>query len=147
VRKGFAPPVVMRWASALRGGGMMTDLKLLLVNENANINFWEIWEHPELQYKLLASCGTKSGQRNEWIAMPGKQQSSSEVHDFLSKYWPDANEDELKLLLKQFTRETYHEFVERCGLAPAETDAAIQAYDKLMGYKTSGSKKKAKPKG
>jgi hypothetical protein len=145
-RKGFAAPVMMRFASALAGGGDFADLKLLLVNERANVNFYDIHQHPELQYRLLASCGIGTGRRSLWIDMPKRKISASGVHKFLSKYWPDANADELNILLGQFTRETFHEFVHGCGLEPKAASEIVEAYDKLMGFKTSGSKKKAKPK-
>lgn len=145
-RKGFAPPVVLRWASALKGGGIDADFKLLIVNEQANLHFHDIWQHPELQYKLLAATGMHTGRRFDWIPMAGRGQSASEVHLFLSKYWPEANEDELNLILKQHTRESYHAFVNGCGLDQKSTDAAIGAYDKLMGHTTGGGKKKSKSK-
>lgn len=141
VRKGFAPPVVLRWASTVQGRD--AEDHLIRFNRVANRRFWDIHQHPDLQYRLMAACG-KGPRRHDWIAPPGKARSSSKVISLLSKYWPDARGDELELLLSQFTRETYEDFVQSRGLSPAEVTEAMTDYDAYLGVKTSGRKKKAK---
>jgi hypothetical protein len=145
-RKGFAGPVVLRWASAV-GNGEMGDYMLLMVNAKANLNFFDIGDHPDLQYRLLAASGVGSKQRHQWIAMPSRKRSANALHDFLSKYWPDASDLELDILLGQFTRESFTEFVHECGLDPKMTTEAVGLYDKLTGHKSDGRKKKAKAEG
>lgn len=141
-RKGFSPPVVLRFASAAKG--QYTDLMLLMVNGRANLDFYDLGAHPELQWRLLASCGLGVGMRHEWIAMPTSARSKGTVHGFLWGYWPDASESEITFLLNQFTRETFIDFTKECGLHPADEKAALDAYDKYTGH--APKKKASKPK-
>ncbi|RYD81402.1 MAG: hypothetical protein EOP84_11050 [Verrucomicrobiaceae bacterium] len=141
-RKGFAPPVVLRFAATVRQG-VYTDLMLLQVNGRANLDFYDLTAHPELQWRLLASCGLGVGTRHEWIALPATRTKSS-IHGFLWQYWPDASEAEITLLLNQFTRETFIDFTRECGLSPADEKAALDAYDKYTGH--APKKKASKPK-
>lgn len=143
VRKAFTPLVVMRWASAVRGN--MDDLNLFLVNETANINFFDIADYPDLQYRLLASAGLGSPQKHEWIPMPKQRKGMTKLNDFLFEHWPDANLDELNILLKKFTRESFREFVNGCALDEKTTQGLIDAYDRHLGIEPEA--KKAKPKG
>jgi hypothetical protein len=146
-RKGFAPPVVLRWASAVRDGPN-SEHYIWLVNERVNVNFHDIWDHPELQYKLLASCGTGKNERNhQWVAMAGKMKKADKVRTFIGQFWPDANDTELYILLNQFTDESFEDFVLSSGSTPDEIKEVMEAYGRLTGkaVKPKG-KKPAKPK-
>ena len=94
--KAFAPPVVMRWASAVEGP--RADWYLVAINERANMYFYDIWKEPELQYRLIASCGFGARERHQWIA--GKKSGKQKQRDFVAKYWPDANELEIDIILQ-----------------------------------------------
>lgn len=137
-QKGFAPPVVLRWASAVSDGST-SEITAWLVNERVNINFWEIADHPELQFKLMASCGQGRGQRHQWVPMVGRAKKSDRVRDFLIQFWPDANDTELDIIFGQFTDDTFEEFVLSSGEAPDTIKEVLEAYARLTG--------KAKPKG
>lgn len=144
-RKAFHAPVVMRWASGMQFDGEVSDYMLLTVNARANVNFYDIWEHPELQWKLLASCGIGARQKHKWIDAAKRLKTAEGLLGFLSKYWPEANEDELRLLVRQFTRETFLEFVDGCGLEAKDIEDAMTLYDRAMGT-DDGKKKKRKAK-
>lgn len=145
-RKGFAPPVVLRWASSVNDGDISENY-IWLVNERANINFHDIWEHPELQYKLLASCGSGKSQRHHWIPMVGKRKKNDKVRNFISEFWPDANDFEIEILLNQFTDSSFEEFVFSSGATPQEIKEVMQEYDRITGKTTKTKGKKAgKPK-
>jgi hypothetical protein len=144
LQKGFAPPVVLRWASAINDGPNAA-VNVWLVNDRANMNFWEIAGHPELQYKLLASCGLGKTQRHQWINMVGRAKKSDRVRDFLIKFWPDANDMELDIIFNQFTEETFEEFVLSSGEPPADIKEILEAYARLTG-KAKPKSKRAKSK-
>ena len=132
-RKGFAPPVVLRFASALQSDGPLAEHYIWLTNERANIDFFNIWEHPELQFRLMASCGVGRSQRHKWIALPQKKRKADKVTEFISRYWPDANDAELDILLKQFTDESFEEFVQSSGCTPEDEKEVMEAYGRLTG--------------
>lgn len=141
-KKGFAPPVAMRWLSAV-ADGQTSPLYIMLTNDRANINFYEIYDHPELQYKLMASCGYGRVHRHQWIPLSGKKQQNDKVITFLEKFYPEANVNELHMLLNQFTKETFKEFVLGSGCTPEEEKEVIKAYER-SGDKTKDKKPKTK---
>ena len=141
-KKGFAPPVVMRWLSAINNGPN-APLSIMLVNERANTNFYEIYDHPEVQFKLMASCGLGRTQRNQWIPLSSKNGQNNLVFQFLSKFFPEANLNELNLILNQFTAESFKEFVLSSGSSPDEEKEVLKAYDRSIN-KAKGTKTKSK---
>jgi hypothetical protein len=141
-QKGFAPPVVLRWASSTTNE--TAEFYLSVVNERANINFWDIAGHPELQYKLLAASGYGRRQGHQWIPNPGAKRKSDKVRSFLAEFWTDANDMELDLILGQYTYDTFVEFVESSGCTPQREKEILEAYGKLVGKPKGKSKGKAK---
>lgn len=141
-RKGFAAPVILRFASAMKGN--FADLNLIMTNSRANLDFFDLAAHPDLQWRMLASCGFRVNAQYQWIEMPARKRSTSAVHTFLGEYWPEANETELNLILNQFTRETFIGFLHECGLSPADEKTALDAYDRYTGH--APKKKASKPR-
>lgn len=140
-QKGFHGPVVLRWASMLRNASQdMTDIMLMMVNSRANLDFFAIADHPDLQWRLLATCGLHMSTRHEWSNMPVRARPTSAVHAFLGAYWPEANAAEIDILIRSFTRESFEVFVRSCGLAPAEEQAAMDGYDRFHGIKVKTKK-------
>lgn len=139
-RKAFAPPVLLRWLSTVRGP--YADLMLMMVNDRANLDMFDLSGDPELQYRLMASCGLHGNVRHDWIAMPARGRSKSAVHEFLGQFWPEASEAELTLLLGQFTRESFIAFTRECGLSIADEKTALESYDRYTGR--NAAKKKPK---
>ena len=79
--------------------------------------------------------------------MVGSKRKSDTVRDFLSEFWPDANDSEVDLLLCQFTGETFEDFVLSSGKTPDEITEVLKAYDKLIGKVAKTKGKKASGKG
>jgi hypothetical protein len=145
-RKGFAPPVVLRWASAV--DGKAAEHYIWLVNDRANINFHDIWEHPELQYKLLASCGAGGRQSHKWLSMTtAKKKKADTVRFFISSFWPDANDNEVEILLNQFTEESFEDFAFSSGRTPDEIQEVLESYGRLIGKAYKSKSKKSKSRG
>lgn len=142
-RKGFAPPVVLKWTAGV--DGPLAEHYLWLTNQ-VNINFWDIYEHPELQFKLLASVGRGRNQRHKWIGLPKTKAKTDKVSVFLSQFWPDANDHELGIILNQYTHETFSAFVLSAGLTPAEEKEVIDAYERLSGKPPKKPKKASSKK-
>jgi hypothetical protein len=126
-RNAFAPLVVMRWASVAADSGA-ADLMLVQVNEMANQHFFDLSDHSELQYKLLAAAGLGQSLRHEWLAGPKPKRAGNKLYAFLAKYWPDANDMELEILLKQFDRKSFRQFVETSGIDPKDIRGLMDAY-------------------
>lgn len=127
-KKEFAAPVVLRWASSVQGPN--AEHYLWLVNEIANIDFHTLYQHPELQYKLIAMCGVGKNQRHQWITNAKVTKKAPKVHTFLSRFHPLASAREIDMLIGLHTKETFTELVYASGAAPEEAKDLIDAFKK-----------------
>jgi hypothetical protein len=127
-KKEFAPPVVLRCASIVTGP--QAENYIWLVNELANIDFHVLYQHPDLQYKLIALCGSGKVQRHQWIAPAKVSRSSSKVHAFISEFHPLASDREIDILIDLHTKETFTDFVHQSGVSPEQSKALIDAFKK-----------------
>lgn len=112
-KKGFAGIVAMRWmSSAPYSNQDDCEYHISAVNLIANNHFWnpEIKNHTELQYLLLACCGTGSDKRpqrapkwsktkHEWIKGPSKKKDNK-IIQMLKEYYPTANREELEMFFQ-----------------------------------------------
>lgn len=145
-KKAFTPTTALRWASAISPDGGEAEAMLWLVNEYANIDFYAISDHPELQFKLMAAAGLGKKFRHQWINMPKKKGLAgfSTLCEFLLNWHPGANNDEINILLSQFTRDTFIDFIYSCAEDNTHTKELIDAWDKYNGIETKKTKKSSK---
>lgn len=143
-RKGFAPIVVLRWLSIISQPNEDAELLLFLVNEIANVNFFDLYEHPELQMLLMTSCGLGRKLNHKWLGMVKQPPKRSPVLDFLSTIYVQANDLELGIVLSKLGREGFVELLADCALPPNECEELTNAHDRLNGIKVKTSKSKSK---
>jgi hypothetical protein len=136
-QKAFTPTVALRWASSVSGASAADYL--MLVNEVANLDFYALSDHPELQYKLLAVCGNGKTQRHTWIPLQKSGTQATKVHAFVAKYYPLASLSEIEYVVSQFTRESFLQFLNSSGCDPDEHKEVLTAYDKKTGSKKTKS--------
>ena len=98
--------VLMRYMSSSQGNSVD---HLLLVNSIVNSNFSAISKHPELQWKLLAMCGTNKKQFHQWIP-PGKKAKKNRLEEALISFFPLMKDDELEMLQQINTKEDFEQF-------------------------------------
>ncbi len=127
-RKGFTPLVVMRWAASTTDR-KLSDYQIVAINERVNNHFWELSDHPELQFKLMASCGTGRVLSHKWIGMAKSGKKTDALTLFLEDVWPDANELEIQIILDQFDIDSLTGFLISCGLDDKEEKAILNAYN------------------
>lgn len=132
-KKGFAPIVALRWASSIENDPRMAERYIWLINE-ANVNFWEIHQHPELQYKIMCSAGAGVRLRHGWIPQAKSAHvRKGKLFDFLSEAYPDANGPELDLLANKFSLEEFEDYVKSFALFPDEELEIINAHRSYHG--------------
>ena len=95
-KKAFSPWLAMRYASS--ASGQDAYHYLLMVNDLVNVDFSSLKKHPELQWKLLATCGIGHTSYHKYI-QPGKKKAKSKLHKLLVELYPALNEKERDLLL------------------------------------------------
>lgn len=139
--KGFVYPVALRFAATVvNASPEVRDWYILSVNERVNNHGDLLWNFPDLQYRLLASCGVGQVQRHEWLAPTKKASPSDTLMAFLSNYWPDAKDDELKFVISQIDEEELLRLTTDAGCTAAESKEI------LNGYGVYTNKKIGKPK-
>lgn len=112
-KKAFFGVVAMRWMSC--ASGAYADWYLVATNERANVHFFEMHKHPELQWKLLASNGHGSAVRHQWVGN-AKKPSNATLTDFIMRFWSQANKMEVETILRQFTKASFNDFVDGSGI-------------------------------
>lgn len=130
-QKEFAPPVVLRWAATVEGGQEGAYM-LWMVNENVNVHMYDLYKHPELVYRLIASCGVGKPLKHQWIPAHKRKGGENKAFELLAKMHPDSNDRELEMLMDKYTKETFSELVLDCGFQPADAKAVMKDYDKLQ---------------
>lgn len=103
--------VLMRFMSSSQSDA---EHHIMLVNDVVNVNFNSLSKHPELQWKLLALCGTNKKQYHPWIAPP-KGVKKNRVEEALVSHFPLMKDDDLELLLQLNTREELEQFFKENG--------------------------------
>ena len=131
-QKGFAPSVVLRWMSS---ANKPYDEWFLSAANVVNQHFFDLWEYPDLQYKLLALCGLGSNARHNWIPNSKKGKGNTGLESLISKYWPEANELEISIILQKFAEEdSFEDFLDGIGL----TNDDAKKYRKVFAdFKTT----------
>ena len=132
-KKEFATPVFLRWASTIDNRNSDEIAYMLCsINESVNVHMWHIWEHPELTFRLAASCGLGWKRRGAWIKGPERKTKTNKLYAFMVKFYPDANDTEINLVLKKHTKESFSEFVyTETGSPDDECKEMTKAFNKL----------------
>lgn len=107
-KKGFAPLVVMRWAS-----GTSDARQIMLLNEFVNPNVFTLGKHPHLLMMLLQVANSKTNKRYSWLGIKSKKKNSEALRVVQEFY--DMSEREAKLLNPLPTNEELVEMAERLG--------------------------------
>lgn len=125
-QKGFASPVVLRMTSS--ASAPLSEWALIAANEKANLYHFDLYKHPELQYMLMASCG-EGRTRHPWIPMAKKESGIGPKEEFLQRFYPMANADELKIVIQHLNQgNNLNEFLSRIGIQSDDIKAAKKIF-------------------
>jgi hypothetical protein len=129
-RKEFAPLVAMRWATGVRDSGTAA-YALWLINRRVNRHLFDFHQHPDLCYRLLASCGLALGDVPEWLPGPRRTAGENAALRLLAEHHPMASDAELRMLLGSYSRDDFSQFLGDCGMPKDKVKDYLKAYDKL----------------
>lgn len=130
VSKEFAPLTALRWAAGFKQDSIRTAQMLWLLNERVNNHLFDLGKHPDLLFRLLASCGMGHMQR-EWFPMTPRRSDTNKAVELLRTYYPFANNREIEILLSHHTRESFRDFIIDCGKSDKELAEIIKSYDAI----------------
>lgn len=103
--------VLMRFMSSSQSD---PEHHIMMVNDIVNHNFNSLSKHPELQWKLLALCGSGKKQYHPWIAPP-KGVKKNRIEEAVLKVYPLLRDDELELMLKLNSKADLEQFFKDNG--------------------------------
>jgi hypothetical protein len=100
-RKKFSNYLMIRWGSSVQGSTELQQYYLLSCNENLNKHFFDLSQHPELQWLSATTVSPGLGTfRHDWIKQKKRESSNNKAVKFLRQIYPTYSEDELELLAK-----------------------------------------------
>lgn len=129
-QKGFFPPIILRWLSAVPDQGGKHAYYLHMVNELVNKDLWQLSgrdNHDQLIYKLMAMCGTGRKERHEWLKI---DRTKSKIDQFLMSKFPGSNALEIKLIKRQLDKDSFKDLVQKYAMPEKEEKALIAAWKK-----------------
>ena len=132
VRTEFVPLTAMRWATCVQA--VKAGYMLWVINRRVNRYLFSpgLAHHPDLMFRLLASCGLQDGVlQRTWIAGPKQSGNGDLLLDLLAEQHPTATDAELRLLLTLHSRDDIATLAEDCGRPKDKVKECLKAYDKL----------------
>lgn len=115
-RKKFSNYLMVRWGSSVQGSSDLQAYYLLACNENLNKNFFDISDHPELQWLCATTVSPGMGAfRHDWIKQKKREGTSNKTVKFLRNFYPTYSDDELELLAKINTTEEIKQLAREHG--------------------------------
>lgn len=121
-KKGFAPFVMVRWASSVNHP--MTEMDewwLKATNQRFNENLLnltgEVEKHPKLQWLMATTTSPGMGaMRHEWIGYKKKTgKTNNKLKNFFIGQFPTLNDDEILLLMTQVTNKEIKQYAMDLG--------------------------------
>lgn len=94
-QKSISMWVLMRWTSLVTGS--LADDYLMNTNNCVNVDFNDMSNHPELQWKLLCLVGSGRKQRHQF-AKPPKGRTKNKLQAALHTLFPEMKSDELDMV-------------------------------------------------
>jgi hypothetical protein len=115
-RKKFSNYLMIRWGSAVQGSTELQQYYLMSCNENLPKNFFDINQHPKLQWLSATTVSPGMGMfRHDWIKSKKKTGSESKVIKFLKNFYPEYKDDELEVLAAISTKQDLQELARENG--------------------------------
>lgn len=125
-KKSFAAPVVMRWASS--SSAPYDEWSLIAINETANQHLFDLSDHPELFYRLMASTGV-GRTRHQWIPS-AKRTTSGPKADVILSFFPEASPLDIEVIISQLMEgDRLSEFLNTSGLQNDEIKRIKKIFD------------------
>jgi len=121
-KKKFSTYLMMKYSANVEGDPDLQEWYLRASNERVNKNFFDLGQHPKLQWLLCTSVSPNMGShRHYWLSnkkvdIPKK----TKVIKFLTKLYPYMKEDEIHLLSQINDDADILELAQKLGLSDQE---------------------------
>lgn len=132
----FQPLVVTRWAATMPDGPQAA-YALWIINERVNLHLFDLATHPELVFRLLASCGTGKRARHTYLAGKSRASGDNKAVELIRDLHPDANQREAEMLLATHSRPSFLDLAQQVGAAPKDLEELLNHYDRFLAKDTA----------
>jgi len=121
--------LIPQWMSSSQNDRYHKQL-LLKVNNQANVVWSGLSKSPELQTKLLASCGLGHSVSHKFYK-PSGNANLSQILELLILQYPDITESQVVLWCKINDIDTLQQVAEQCGYQTKEIQPLMDSYQRL----------------
>jgi len=121
-KKGFAPFVMVRWASSVNHSMVeMDEWWLKATNQRMNINLLflnsQTTKHPKLQWLMATTTSPGMGaMKHQWIGYKKKGKAlNNKIKKFLMEQYPTLSDEEIALLMTTITNKEIRQYAKDLG--------------------------------
>ena len=128
-RKGFAPFVMVRWASTVDHSMQeMDEWWLKATNQRFNTDLLNISHHPKLQWLTATTASPGMGaMKHQWIGYKKKTgKTNNKLKKFLIGEYPTLNDDEIDFLMSQLSNKEIKQYALDLGYNDKEISAIFR---------------------
>jgi hypothetical protein len=115
-QKAMAPYVIMKWGANVIGSSDLQSYYIIAANIYANENMFDLYRHKKLQYLMCCAMTPKIGFVKHYWMNGSNKQKKEPIVSFIEERFPDLNNEEIKILLQDKTREELKEWLQQYGL-------------------------------
>lgn len=115
-KKKFSNYLMIRWGSSVEGSSELQEYYLHATNQRLNKNFFEIHNHPRLQWLCASTISPGLGvYRHTWISNKKKDSDQSKKLKSLKEIFPTAKLDDLETLSSIIDKKEISEYNKKLG--------------------------------
>lgn len=118
-KKKFSTYLMLKWGSAVQGNKDLEAYYLRAVNENVNINFFDLNRHPKLQWLSCTTVSPGMGVQRHYFPKSGGQ-SSNVCLKFLKMIRPTEKVEDLELLVQLNDQRHFEDLARKYGWSEEE---------------------------
>lgn len=127
-KKEFSPLIIMRYLSSSENNNNISPYQIKVINEFVNKHFFSISSHHELIYKLMSGISLGKKIFHPWIPMSKKFKHKEKLCKLIILSYPDANDDEIDLILSQLDIENLKDMCVDSGMDDTEIKEIIKLF-------------------
>ena len=115
-QKKFSNYLMIRWGSAVQANRDFQEWYLIATNERLNKHFFEINQHPKLQWLCATTVSPGMGTlKHQWIPNKKKDKGSSKVKRALMSMYPTLKQSDIETLSHFVTEREIREIERNSG--------------------------------
>jgi hypothetical protein len=115
-RKKFSNYLMIRWGSAVTGSRELQEFYVIATNERLNRHFFDVNQHPRLQWLLATSVSPGLGsQRHAWIAPKKREGADTEVKKMLASLYPAMKASDIDVYARLVSKKELKSYLKDLG--------------------------------